>query len=214
MFFGDDGFLYISVGDEGNCCSKEHATQRLDVGLWSGILRIDVDMDPTRSHPIRRQPTHLEENPAVNGAQWPQSSSANYFIPNDNPFVDPSGGNLEEFYSLGLRHPWTIHYDSFTGDIWAADVGQAAYEEVNVIEKGDNHQWGYKEGPVNGVIAKPANVIGKEVPPVFAYPRSEGQAVIGGGVYRGDKFPELFGKYLFSEQFRQVLERRQAGRTL
>ena len=52
MFFGDDGFLYISKGDEGNCCNRTISTQRLDGGLWSGIMRIDVDQDPTRSHPI------------------------------------------------------------------------------------------------------------------------------------------------------------------
>ncbi|MEL6520407.1 MAG: DUF642 domain-containing protein [Pseudomonadota bacterium] len=199
MFFGNDGFLYISSGDEGNCCSKLTSTQRLDGGLFSGIMRIDVDMDPSRSHPIRRQPTNLDEDPSVNGPNWPASVSQNYFIPNDNPFLDPDGSILEEFYSIGLRHPWTISYDELTGHVWAADVGQSSFEEVNRIDIGDNNQWGYKEGFEDGVIPTPATIIGNEAPPVFAYPRATGQAVIGAGVYRGGQFPEFYGKYLFSD---------------
>ena len=199
MFFGADGFLYISTGDEGNCCDRRFNTQRLDGGLFSGILRIDVDRDSSRSHPIRRQPTHLEEDPRSNGPQWPDSFTGNYYIPNDNPFQSPNGSQLEEFYSIGLRHPWTVFHDDATGNIWAADVGQDSMEEINIIERGDNHQWGYMEGTVAGPIPRPGNVIGNEKPPVFAYPRSDGQAVIGAGVYRGDKYPELFGLYLFSD---------------
>ena len=199
MFFGADGFLYISTGDEGNCCDRNFNTQRLDGGLWSGILRIDVDMDPTRSHPIRRQPTHLEEDPRSNGPEWPASFTQNYFIPNDNPFLSPNGSQLEEFYSIGLRHPFTISRDDTTGNIWIADVGQAAMEEINISRSGDNHQWGYREGTVDGVIDRPDNVIGNEAPPLWAYGRDLGRAVIGAGVYRGNKYPELFGRYLFSD---------------
>ena len=199
MFFGDDGFLYISRGDEGNCCDRTFNTQRLDGGLWSGILRIDVDQDPTRSHPIRRQPTHLEEDPQDNGPQWPASSTQNYFIPNDNPFVDEGGANLEEFYSLGLRHPFTIAFDSVSGNIWVADVGQASREEIDIVRPGDNHQWGYREGNVAGVIPEPSVIVGNPTPPIWDYDRDAGRAVIGAGVYRGDQFPELFGRYLFSD---------------
>jgi uncharacterized repeat protein (TIGR03806 family) len=199
LLFGKDGFLYISVGDEGNCCNRQFSTQRLDGGLWSGILRIDVDQDPTRSHPIRRQPTHLEKDPSVNGAGWPASSTQGYFIPNDNPFLDEAGGRLEEFYSIGLRHPWTISVDEETGNLWVADVGQSDREEIDLVRKGDNHQWGWQEGLVPGVIAKPAQVIGNETPPIWDYDRAQGNAVIGAGVYRGEKFPELIGKYLFSD---------------
>jgi len=152
MFFGDDGFLYISTGDEGNCCNRTFNTQRLDGGLFSGILRIDVDQDSSRSHPIVRQPVHLEEDPSSNGSNWPPSYTQNYCIPNDNPFVDPSGDSLEEFYSIGFRHPWTISRDAATGNIWVADVGQSAMEEINITKSGDNHQWGYVEGTVAGVI--------------------------------------------------------------
>jgi len=200
LFFGDDGFLYISSGDEGNCCNREATnTQRLDGGLFSGILRIDVDKDATRSHPIRRQPTNLAASPQSNGPNWPDSVTQNYFIPNDNPFVAADGSQLEEFYSIGLRHPWTITQDPVTQLIYAADVGQSTMEEVNLVQKGDNHQWAYTEGAARGLVARPATIIGKETPPIFSYPRTDGQAVIGAGVYRGSQFPDLFGKYLFSD---------------
>ncbi|MEM7097841.1 MAG: PQQ-dependent sugar dehydrogenase [Pseudomonadota bacterium] len=200
LFFGDDGFLYVSLGDEGFCCSREYSTQRLDGGLWSGIIRIDVDQDSSRSHPIRRQPSHLEVNPQNNGPEWPLSYSQNYYIPNDNPFLDPNGGVLEEFYAIGMRHPFTIHRDDATGEIWAADVGESAMEEIDLVYKGGNYQWGYAEGTLqDGPINKPGQVIGTEYTPVWAYPHSQGQAVLGAGVYRGAKFPELFGKYLFSD---------------
>jgi uncharacterized repeat protein (TIGR03806 family) len=199
MLFGKDGFLYISTGDEGNCCNRLVSTQRLDGGLWSGILRIDVDQDPTRSHPIRRQPTHLEEDPSVNGAGWPMSSTQNYFIPNDNPFLDPAGGRLEEFFSIGLRHPWTMSVDEETGNLWVADVGQSEREEIDIVRKGDNHQWGWAEGFTTGVIPKPAQIIGTDTPPIWDYDHTVGTAVIGAGVYRGEKFPELIGKYIFSD---------------
>ena len=200
MFFGADRFLYISVGDEGNCCNGQVTnTQRLDGGLFSGVLRIDVDKDSTRSHPIRRQPTNLAKNPQSNGSNWPASSTQNYYIPNDNPFIAEDGSQLEEFYSIGLRHPWTITQDSVTQLIYAADVGQSISEEINLIQKGDNHQWAYTEGTAGGLVTRPANIIGNEAPPIFSYPRTDGQAVIGAGVYRGSQFPDLVGKYLFSD---------------
>jgi uncharacterized repeat protein (TIGR03806 family) len=199
LLFGTDGFLYISTGDEGNCCNRLYTTQRLDGGLWSGILRIDVDKNATRSHPIRRQPTHLEEKPSVNGANWPDSATQGYFIPNDNPFLDAGGGKLEEFYSIGLRHPWTMSFDPLTNNLWVADVGQSTREEIDIIHKGDNHQWGYTEGTTNGVIPKPATIIGTEVKPIWDYDHTTGKAVIGAGVYRGNQFPELYGKYIFSD---------------
>ncbi|MDB4575704.1 PKD domain-containing protein [bacterium] len=195
MFFGPDGFLYLGVGDEGNCCDRTLSTQRLDLGLFSGVLRIDVDQDPDRSHPIIRQPL----DPAAPPATWESSYSQGYYIPNENPFNDPSGANLEEFYSIGLRHPWVISYDSDTGNIWTGDVGQNEIEEVDIIFKGANHQWAYKEGSLPGMIPTPATIIGTEAPPIWEYDHSVGFAIIGAGVYRGDLYPELFGKYLFSD---------------
>ncbi len=195
LFFGSDGFLYIPVGDEGNCCDRLLSTQRLDLGLFSGLLRIDVDQDSSRSHPIRRQPL----NPAPPPSGWQGSFTQGYYIPDDNPFVDASGSNLEEFYALGLRHPWVVSRDPHTGDIWTGDVGESAREEVDRIFKGANHQWAYKEGSLAGKIPQPGVIIGTEAPPIWEYDRAVGHAIIGAGVYRGALFPELFGKYLFSD---------------
>ena len=195
MFFGLDGFLYLSLGDEGNCCDRLESTQKIHGGFFSGILRIDVNQDPILSHPIRRQP----ENVGIPPSGWPNSFSQNYYVPNNNPFVDTQGGALEEFYAIGLRHPWTMHLDDATGNIWAADVGQITAEEVNVIQKGGNYQWAYLEGTYPGVITKPQSIIGTEYSPIFEYDRSMGQAVIGAGVYRGSVHPQLNGKYLFSD---------------
>ncbi|MCP5545466.1 MAG: PQQ-dependent sugar dehydrogenase [Akkermansiaceae bacterium] len=215
MFFGDDGFLYIGVGDEGNAYSRIDSTQRLDGALWSGVLRIDVDNNPLKSTPIARQPNEpaeINKSPTSKllprPAGWPHSSTKGYSIPYTNPFLDPdydpsSGGesdNLEEFYAIGLRHPWTISQDPLTKEIWYSDVGENEREEVGRIVKGGNHQWAWLEGADEpGPISKPTNPIGTEAMPVLHYTHTVGKCVIGAGVYRGTKFPELYGKYLFSD---------------
>jgi len=192
MQFGSDGFLYIAMGDETptTCCDRADSTQSLDGGLWGGIIRIDVDKDPTRSHPIRRQPRHPSVDPTLKGSAWPQSYSQGYYIPNDNPFLATDGSVLEEFYSLGLRHSWTMSMDEANDDLWVAD---------DLIRKGDNHQWPFREGTLSGPDPFPTTVFGLQRPPVWEYSRDVGTSVIGAGVYRGDRFPELVGDYLFSD---------------
>ena len=199
--FGGDGFLYIAMGDETptTCCDRTDSTQRLDGGLWAGILRIDVDNDMSRSHPIRRQPVHPAVDPTTIGADWPASFTQGYSIPNDNPFIASDGSRLEEFYSLGLRHPWTMDVDSVTGDVFVGDVGRLKREELNVIAKGDNHEWPYREGTIDGPNAEPATIIGEESGPIFEYDHETGRAIILAGMYRGARYPELVGKVLFSD---------------
>ena len=158
-------------------------------------MRIDVDMDPTRSHPIRRQPA----SPATPPAGWPATYTANYYIPNDNPWLDAGGSILEEFYAIGLRSPHRMTFDPVSGRIWQGDVGQGTREEVNIIEKGGNYQWAYREGNINGPKAKPNPLIGVDKPPVHDYPRADGNCVIGGYVYRGSEHPSLFGRYIFGD---------------
>lgn len=195
MFFGLDGFLYISSGDEGGANDQYNTGQKINVGLLAGALRIDVDRDASRSHPIRRQPL----NPANPPSGWPASFSQGYFVPNDNPWQSPNGSTLEEFYAIGFRSPHRMTQDPQTGDIWMGDIGQGRREEVGLVPKGSNLQWPYKEGSFNGPKAKPSNLIGFDQPPVFDYGRSEGTCVIGGFVYRGNKWPSLRGKYLFGD---------------
>lgn len=196
MFFGDDGMLYLSIGDEGPDSYQELSTQRLDGGFFSGILRIDVDNDPVNSHPIIRQP---QSNGAAPSG-WGNTFSQGYSIPNDNPWLSETGDHLEEFYAIGLRSPFAMHYDKNRKKIWVADVGSDKAEEINLIEKGDNGQWPYKEGYIESEIhSKPDNLIGNEKEVYFEVERGLSSCIIGGGVYNGSKFPFLNEKYLFAD---------------
>src|SRR5690606_20090185 len=95
MFFGPEGFLHVVIGDEGDANDSLGVCQKIDDRLFSGILRIDVDNDPSRSHPIRRQPRQISMP-----SGWQPSFTQGYSIPNDNPWQDPSGGVLEEFWKI------------------------------------------------------------------------------------------------------------------
>lgn len=196
MFFGPDGFLYIGVGDEGYEDFQTASTQRLDGGFFSGILRIDIDNDPSRSHPIRRQPRGNEAPPQG----WGNTYSQGYSIPNSNPWISENGDHLEEFISIGIRNPYTMHYDEDRELIWLADVGSNKREEINLVGLGDNCQWPYMEGTtISEVHEKPEELIGKERPVYFEYSREVGSCIIGGGVYNGTRYPGLNGNYLFAD---------------
>jgi uncharacterized repeat protein (TIGR03806 family) len=199
IFFGADGFLYLSNGDEGAANDSYNNTQKINAGLFSGVIRIDVDQDPSRSHPIRRQPANGGTLPG--GAGWVNSSTANYYIPNDNPWVNPNGSVLEEFWAIGLRSPHRMTLDPLTQRIWLGDVGQASWEEVDIIEKGGNYQWAYLEGLHSGPKTKPNPLIGTDKPPVHEYAHASGNnCVIGGYVYRGALHAaDLGGKYIFGD---------------
>ena len=208
MFFGEDGFLYINCGDGGDsgeggglngADGALSRTQRLDWGLFSGVFRIDVDNDPAKSHAIRRQP----QSPTNKPAGWPASFTQGYGIPNDNPWLDPGGSILEEYHSLGLRSPHTMHYDAETGDIWIGDVGEGAREEMTLAPKGSNAQWGFMEGNIPGPGTAPSPLIGATQAPAHDYNRTTGTCIIGGMRYRGAKWDSLLGgKLLFGDHVR------------
>lgn len=185
MFFHpEDGFLYLSIGDEGRTRCRLGNCQRVDRSLFSGVLRIDVDMRGGEvSHPILRQPADGE--------------TAGYYIPNDNPFVGRED-TLEEFYAVGLRNPFTMSLDPVDGFIWIGDVGENLAEEVNVLAAGANYQWPVYEGEelVDEAWDLEAEQLGEWTGPVLAYPRDELKVMIGGLVYRGDRVPSLYGAYL------------------
>ncbi len=149
----------------------------------------------SRSHPIRRQPADDGARPPG----WPASFTQGYFIPNDNPWPSPDGRQLEEFFwAIGARSPHRMTMDRPTGRVWIGDVGQSAEEEINVVSRGDNLQWPFREGK-RRERKKGRRHSRNGTPPLLRYGRGEGGCVIGGYVYRGGEHPELAGKYLFGD---------------
>jgi uncharacterized repeat protein (TIGR03806 family) len=200
MFFHPvDGFLYFCIGDEGAANDSYDVMQKIDDKLFGGVFRIDVDMrGGAISHPIRRQPQSYVGRPAY---------TQNYYIPSDNPWVDPAGTVLEEFWAHGVRSPHRMTYDAIADLILLGDVGQGTWEEVSIIVKGGNYQWPYKEGFSNGSKSPPSTIIGVEQPPIYDYRHGssfpfQGNCVIGGYIYRGTEHPDLVGKYIFGDNTR------------
>ncbi len=190
LAFGPDGFLYLGSGDEGYTYDHYQNSQKIDADLFAGILRIDVDcIGGDVSHPPPRQPL--------------TGRTANYFIPNDNPFVSVPGA-LEEFWAIGLRNPYRMSFD-VEGRLWVADVGQNLRESICLIQRGSNHRWSYAEGSIPFELSylkgrKPEPCHGVETLPVFEYPHVNGNyCAIGGYVYGGRRFPELAGKYIYGD---------------
>lgn len=121
---------------------------------------------------------------------------APYGIPPDNPFAN--GGGAPEVYAMGLRNPWRVSQDRSTGEIWAGDVGEMDWEEVNKIVPGGNYGWPIKEG--TQCLDAGCDSTGL-IDPIHVYSsRTDGCAVIGGHVYRGSLIPSLVGKYIYADQ--------------
>ncbi|WP_264502245.1 PQQ-dependent sugar dehydrogenase [Luteolibacter flavescens] len=187
MAFDASGFLLVTCGDGGGANGEFGLIQKRNGGFFGGVLRIDVDNDPARSHAIRRQPAS-----PVGGAF--ASFSQGYGIPNDNPWLSTAGTVLEEFYAIGLRSPHSMSLDPVTGEIWVGDVGQSAREELNLIKRGANYEWPFMEGTLAGpVLRSKFTVVGIETPPVYSYDRTEGGCVLTGGRYQGAKWSALLG---------------------
>jgi glucose/sorbosone dehydrogenase len=193
LLFGPEGFLYIGTGDGGgaNDIGLGHSPQGNGQDLMTvlgKILRIDVD---------KGEP---------------------YGIPSDNPFASGEGARPEVF-AYGLRNPWGISFDrGGSRELFASDVGQDSWEEVNIIVKGGNYGWRIREGfecfdPKNS-LKPPADcpkvgANGKPlIEPILVYknfkrfakdPEAKGISVTGGYVYRGKAIPELAGKYVFAD---------------
>lgn len=174
--FGPDGFLYLAVGEDNS------GSQSSDLSsVYGKILRIDP----------------LGEN----------SENGMYGIPDDNPFVETEGA-APEVYAYGMRNPWRMAFDRESGALFAFDVGFDSIEEVSHIEAGLNYGWPSKEGsflsarevlpdlpdPETGLtLAESMNL----VDPIFELDHTDTNSIIGGVVYRGERFPELDGKVIF-----------------
>ncbi|MCB1204305.1 MAG: PQQ-dependent sugar dehydrogenase, partial [Verrucomicrobiae bacterium] len=195
LAFGPEGFLYLTLGDEGGIYDNLGSAQQINRGFFSGVIRIDVTGIPGRSHPIRRQPL----DPAVPPTGWPSSFSRGYWIPDDNPWQSPEGELLEEFWAIGLRSPYRMTLDPASGQFWIGDVGQYSREEINLLSRGANYQWPFLEGDRPTPNPRPQDLIGTEMPPLYQYPREEGGCIIGGFVYRGRLHPDLAGAYLYAD---------------
>lgn len=124
------------------------------------------------------------------------NTEAGYKIPPDNPFVNADG--LDEIFAYGLRNPWRFSFDRQTGKLFCGDVGQNEYEEVDVIEKGKNYGWRIMEGNHCYNPSSNCHTTGLALP-IDEYDHSLGKSVIGGFVYRGAKYPDMQGKYIFGD---------------
>jgi glucose/arabinose dehydrogenase len=192
LLFGPDGYLYLSLGD-GDAHLREPTIshQRIDRSFFGAILRIDVD----------QKPGSLAPNP------HPAVHPGTYTVPSDNPFVGATAFNglpvdpkavRTEFWAVGLRNPWRMAFDPPTGWLWCADVGLHLHEEIDLIVRGGNFGWDYREGLIAGPHASPPPGA-KFIEPIWDYDHTQGISITGGFVYHGKNCPELEGKYLFGD---------------
>ncbi|TDU72790.1 quinoprotein glucose dehydrogenase [Prosthecobacter fusiformis] len=173
IHFGPDGLLYIALGDGG----LRNDPYRLAQNPWvlhGKILRLDINA---------------------------RTGKLPYGIPADNPFANDQLSR-PEIYALGLRNPWGLSFDSQTGHLWCADVGQDLWEEINLIKKGANYGWSDRDGPAETAF-HPGPLLANTATtdPVHAYTRlrGEGICIVGGLLYRGENMPALQGTFLFAD---------------
>jgi glucose/arabinose dehydrogenase/mono/diheme cytochrome c family protein len=199
LHFGPDGYLYVSLGDEGGGDDQYNNSQTITKDFFAGMLRIDVD----------KRPGNLNPQPHAS-----VTAPTNYFVPVDNPFVHTNLGgtwngvfngsltpNLNlvrnEFWAVGLRNPWRFSFDLETGWLYCGDVGQNQREEVDIIVRGGNYGWAFREGIIAGPKAPPVGFT--SINPILDYSHAEGISITGGVVYRGERLTELHGAYIFGD---------------
>lgn len=173
LAFGPDGMLFIGTGDGGGAGDPQRNGQATGA-LLGKILRIDVDGSGPNGEP--------------------------YAIPPDNPLASTEGAR-PEIWAVGMRNPWRFSFDHRTGDLFIGDVGQGAFEEIDVMPAGVgglNFGWSVMEGP--SCFREDACDQAGLTPPVASYDREVGGCtVVGGYVYRGAAQPSLGGGYLFGD---------------
>ncbi len=169
MAFGTDGFLYVTTGDGTSDSDGWDSGQSLD-DLLGAVLRIDVDR---------------------------RDGDRPYGIPADNPFVDRPVAR-PEIWAYGLRNPWRIGADAQTGQIWVGNNGQDLWETAHLVGRGENYGWSVYEGSHPFDLERrrgPTPV----VPPTIEHSHAEFRSLTGGVVYRGERFPELDGAYVYGD---------------
>ncbi len=174
VLFGPDGMLYLSIGD-GGAADDPHGYGQDLTTLLAKVIRIDVS----------------------------GSGKIPYTIPSDNPFVDDDSVR-PEIWAYGLRNIWRMSFDRANGDLWAGDVGQNKWEEIDLVVKGGNYGWNKREGahPFGRQRrgSRPKQVVDDSmIDPVVEYGHREGLSVTGGNVYRGTEYPQLEGVYLYAD---------------
>lgn len=167
--FGPDGFLYITHGD-GGAGGDPHGNGQKLTTLLGKVLRIDVDK---------------------------KTQGKNYAIPADNPFANRSDA-MPEIWAYGLRNVWRMAFDRQTGKLWAGEVGQNIFEEINIIKSGGNYGWSVREA-FHPFGDKGTDVRDDLIEPIWEYHHDLGKSITGGFVYRGKKLPELAGAYLYAD---------------
>jgi glucose/arabinose dehydrogenase len=169
--FGPDGHLYAALGDGGGGGDPDNHAQNGD-SLLGKMLRLDVDGDDFAD------------------------AARNYAIPADNPFVGTAGA--DEIWALGLRNPWRPGFDRGLGELYIADVGQGAWEEVNLGAAGANYGWRTYEGSFPFSPGTPLGG-GTLTGPIHSYNHEfSGRSITGGYVYRGSA-EGLHGDYFFAD---------------
>jgi uncharacterized repeat protein (TIGR03806 family) len=169
MAFGSDGFLYITTGDGSSDSDTWNSGQTLD-DLLGSVLRIDVDR---------------------------RDGKRPYGIPADNPFIDRPGAR-PEIWAFGLRNPWRMAADPKSGQIWVGNNGQDLWETAQLIRRGENYGWSVTEGSHPFYLERgrgPTPI----VPPTIEHSHAEFRSLTGGVVYRGDRFSELDGAYVYGD---------------
>jgi glucose/arabinose dehydrogenase/mono/diheme cytochrome c family protein len=226
LAFGADGYLYLSLGDEGGGGDVYNNARFINKDFWGQLIRIDVD----------NRPENLAPNPHSQPASTSHPSAIHagtYKVPADNPFIGFTSWHGQtiapstvrtEIYATGFRNPFRFTIDMPTGRLFLGDVGQLDWEEVDLVVKGGDYGWSWREGahdfyqsatvpprfPDNSpgtTNAKPAAGF-TPIDPIFEYVSDNaaggtiyGVSVCGGMVYRGNQLTELQGKYLFSDIF-------------